>query len=87
MKFGVCVDVARGVDSETKHDEIARVIKIVLGKTEKGKGEEMRRNANQMKEMMEDALRGGGGFEGSSIKAINDFLGTATSIKKSSTLK
>ena len=84
-EVGVCVEVARGVDSETKHDEIARVIKIVLGKTEKG--EEMRRKANQMKEMMEDALRGGGGFEGSSIKAINDFLGTATSIKKSSTLK
>ena len=69
-----------------KHDEIARVIEIVLGKTEKG--EEMRRKANQMKEKMEDALRGGGGgFEGSSIKAINDFLGTATSIKKSSILK
>ena len=57
---------------------------MVLGKTEKG--EEMRRKANQMKEKMEDALRGGG-FEGSSIKAINDFLGTATSIKKSSILK
>ncbi|KAK9987659.1 hypothetical protein SO802_027898 [Lithocarpus litseifolius] len=84
-EVGVCVEVARGYDSKTKHDEIARVIKMVLGKTEKG--EEMRRKANQMKEKMEDALRGGGGFEGSSIKAINDFLGTATSIKKSSILK
>ncbi|XP_075675232.1 UDP-glycosyltransferase 92A1-like [Castanea sativa] len=84
-EVGVCIEVARGVNSETKHDEVARVIKMVLGKTEKG--EEMRRKANQMKEKMEDSLRGGGGFEGSSIKAINDFLGTATSIKKSSILK
>ena len=84
-EVGVCVEVARGVDSETKHDEIARVIKIVLGKTEKG--EEMRKKANQMKKKMEDALRVGEGFEGSSIKVISDFLGTATSIKKSSILK
>ncbi|GMY05374.1 UDP-glycosyltransferase 92A1-like [Fagus crenata] len=81
-EVGVCIEVARGVDSATvKHDEVARVIKVVLGKTEKG--EEMRKKAYQMKEKMEDALRGGG-LEGSSIKAINDFLGTATSIKKSS---
>ena len=84
-EVGVCVEVARGVDSETKHDEIARVIKIVLGKTEKG--EEMRKKANQMKKKMEDALREEEGFEGSSIKAISDFLGIATSIKKISILK
>ena len=58
---------------------------MVLGKTEKG--EEMRKKANQMKKKMEDALRVGEGFEGSSIKVISDFLGTATSIKKSSILK
>ena len=84
-EVGFCIEVGRGVDPATKHDEIARLIKMVLGKTEKGG--EMRRKANQMKEKMEDALRGGGGFEGSSIKVINDFLGTATSIKKSSILK
>ncbi|KAK7848387.1 udp-glycosyltransferase 92a1 [Quercus suber] len=40
-EVGVCVEVARGVNSQTKHNEIARVNKMVLGKTEKG--EEMRR--------------------------------------------
>lgn len=81
-EVGVFIEVAQGIDSATiKHDEIARVIEIALGETEKG--EEMRRKACKIKEKMEDALRGEG-FEGSSIKAINDFLGTATSGKKRS---
>jgi hypothetical protein len=81
-EVGVCIEVAQGIESATiKHDEIARVIEKVLGKTEQG--EEMRRKACQIKEKMEDALREGG-FKGSSIKAINDFLGTATSTKKRS---
>jgi hypothetical protein len=81
-EVGVCIEVALGIESATiKHDEIARVIEKVLGKTEQG--EEMRRKACQIKEKMEDALREGG-FKGSSIKAINDFLGTATSTKKRS---
>ena len=76
-EVGVSIEVARGIDTATKHDKIARVIKVVLGNTKKG--EDMRKNAHQMKEKMEDALRGGGDFEGSSIEAINDFLGTSSS--------
>jgi hypothetical protein len=52
-EVGVSIEVARGIDSATKHDKIARVIKVVLGNTKKG--EDMRKNAHQMKEKMEDA--------------------------------
>ena len=63
-EVGVSIEVARGIDTATKHDKIARVIKVVLGNTKKG--EDMRKNAHQMKKKMEDAL--------SSIVAINEFL-------------
>ncbi|GAV86596.1 UDPGT domain-containing protein [Cephalotus follicularis] len=76
-EVGVCIEIARGCNSAIiDHDHIARVIKMVMGET--GKGEELRRKACQIKEKMEDAIREGEGFKGSSITAMDQFLETAS---------
>uniref|UniRef100_A0A5B7BLS7 Glycosyltransferase n=1 Tax=Davidia involucrata TaxID=16924 RepID=A0A5B7BLS7_DAVIN len=80
--IGVCLEVGRGNSPEiVKHDCIANVIKTVMEKTEKG--EEMRRKACEIRENMEDAIREGEGFKGSSVKAIDEFISTAISTRKS----
>ncbi|XP_038678415.1 UDP-glycosyltransferase 92A1-like [Tripterygium wilfordii] len=72
-EVGVCVEVARGVESAIIEPEhIAGVINMVMGNTEKG--DEMRRKTNDVKDKMREAIREGDGFEGPSLKAMSEFL-------------
>ncbi|XP_058101315.1 UDP-glycosyltransferase 92A1-like [Magnolia sinica] len=74
-KLGVCVEIARGSSAEIEKSEVVRVIEEVMGCNEKG--EEMRRKALELKEMMKDAFREDERFVGSSLKALDEFLATA----------
>lgn len=77
---GVCIEMARGTDSEdVKRDRIAEVIKMVLGKV--NKGEEISRKAGEVKVKLEEAIKEGEGFKGSSVKAMDEFLNAASLIK------
>ncbi|XP_059649971.1 UDP-glycosyltransferase 92A1-like [Cornus florida] len=84
-EVGVCIEVGRGNSLEVvRHDRIAKAIKMVMNKT--GKGEEMRRKAREMREKMEDAIREGEGYKGSSAQAVDEFISTAISTTKTSVL-
>ncbi|KAJ8551297.1 hypothetical protein K7X08_000667 [Anisodus acutangulus] len=74
---GVCVEVARGNNSQVKHEDILDKIELVMGENEKGK--EIRRKACEVKEMIDDD-----NFKGSSIKAMDEFLNAALSMNKMS---
>ncbi|KAL6002191.1 hypothetical protein ACLOJK_037639 [Asimina triloba] len=77
-ELGVCVEIARGDGREIERDEAGRVIEMVMGK----KGEEMRRKALQVKEMMELAVKEDEEFPGSSMKALDEFLRTISRKKE-----
>ncbi|CAK9167251.1 unnamed protein product [Ilex paraguariensis] len=80
-EVGVCFELREGNTSEViRHDHIASVIKMVMDKT--GKGEELRSKAHAIREKMEEAIREGEGFKGSSVKAMDEFISTATSGKE-----
>ncbi|KAF8395879.1 hypothetical protein HHK36_019834 [Tetracentron sinense] len=80
-EIGVCVEVARGNECEVRHEEIARVIELVMNGGDKG--EEMRRKACEVKEIIKDSIRDDDeGFKGSSVKAMDDFFDEALSMKK-----
>ncbi|WMV55514.1 hypothetical protein MTR67_048899 [Solanum verrucosum] len=77
---GVCVEVARGNNSQVKHDDILKKIEVVMGKNEKGN--EIRRKTCEVKEMISDAIIDDEDFKGSSIKAMDEFLNAALSMNK-----
>ncbi|TXG64942.1 hypothetical protein EZV62_011936 [Acer yangbiense] len=80
---GVCMEVAQGiVEGNVKCEHIAEVIK--MGMEEINKGGEMRRKACEMKVKLEEAIKESEGFKGSSIRAMDEFLNTAS--KKYSTM-
>ncbi|KAH0715277.1 hypothetical protein KY284_008182 [Solanum tuberosum] len=68
---GVCVEVARGNNSQ---------IEVVMGINEKGN--EIRRKTCEVKEMISDAIIDDEDFKGSSIKAMDEFLNAALSMNK-----
>ncbi|KAG9447680.1 hypothetical protein H6P81_013808 [Aristolochia fimbriata] len=76
-QLGVCVEIAQGHSSDIDRDYVSSVIKMVLGDTKAG--EEMKKNARRAKEIMEAAVIEKEGCEGSSIKALDDFLNTVLS--------
>ncbi|KAF6135651.1 hypothetical protein GIB67_028222 [Kingdonia uniflora] len=78
-EVGVCIEVVRGINSDIiGYNHIAEVISNVMGDTEKG--ENMRRKTRKVKKMMNDALKESEGFKGSSVKAMNEFLNSATAM-------
>ncbi|XP_010265810.1 PREDICTED: UDP-glycosyltransferase 92A1-like [Nelumbo nucifera] len=68
----VCVEVARGNSCEVGHEQIASVIELVMGGTEKG--ENLRRKACAVKEMIEDAVNDDESYKGCSVKAMDEFF-------------
>ncbi|KAG9447677.1 hypothetical protein H6P81_013805 [Aristolochia fimbriata] len=74
-ELGVAVEIARGHLSEVDSGHIAGVIATAMGKTEKG--EEMRKKAERLRKVMEDAVRDEEGRKGSSARAFDDFIETA----------
>ncbi|KAK6776246.1 hypothetical protein RDI58_027247 [Solanum bulbocastanum] len=77
---GICVEVARGNNSQVNHDDILEKIEVVMGIKEKGN--EIRRKAYEVKEMISDAIIDDEDFKGSSIKAMDEFLNAALSMNK-----
>ncbi|XXG67916.1 hypothetical protein AAC387_Pa06g1149 [Persea americana] len=75
-EVGVCVEIARGNSTEIDKGHVKEVIEMVMGETENGK--KMRRKALEVKEMIEAAIREEEGFNGSSVKAMDAFIDTAT---------
>ncbi|XXG67901.1 hypothetical protein AAC387_Pa06g1138 [Persea americana] len=69
---GVCVEIARGNSSEIEKGRVREVIEMVMGDTEKG--EKMRRKALEIKETMEAAIHVEKELEGSSVKAMHEFI-------------
>ncbi|RZC76623.1 hypothetical protein C5167_000770 [Papaver somniferum] len=77
----VCVELARGNKNGIRHEDVVRVIDLVMDDESK-KGVEMRCKACQVKEMVKNAIRDEQGFKGSSAKGLEEFLATALLRKK-----
>ncbi|KAL6002199.1 hypothetical protein ACLOJK_037647 [Asimina triloba] len=77
-EWGVCAEIARGNNSTgIERGDVQRVVNMVMGGNERG--EEMRRKALQVKEMIEEAVREDEVYLGSSITALDEFLATIMS--------
>ncbi|KAL2468520.1 UDP-glycosyltransferase 92A1 [Forsythia ovata] len=73
-KRGVCLELRDGNNAEfIGHECISEVIRTVMGTNEKGVG--IRRESQILKAKLENAIYEGKGFEGSSAKAVDEFLG------------
>ncbi|KAL5766709.1 hypothetical protein ACOSP7_017326 [Xanthoceras sorbifolium] len=79
-EIGVCVEVARGTSCEVRHEEIVKIIELVMDETEKGK--EMRRRACEIKETIENAIKDEENNKGSSTKAMDEFFNAALTIRE-----
>ncbi|XP_044473687.1 UDP-glycosyltransferase 92A1-like [Mangifera indica] len=75
-EIGVCVEVARGRSCEVFHQEIMEKIDMVMN-YESGKGKEIRKKTWEVKEMIKNALKDEENFQGSSMKAMHQFLDVA----------
>ena len=80
-EMGVCVELTRGVQTSIGREEVKRVIEVVMDKKEKGKGEEMRKKAVEIGELIKAALREDNEQhkKGSSIQAMDNFVSTLLS--------
>ena len=74
-EVGVCVEVARGKSCEVKWEDLAAKIELVMEETEKGV--EMRKKAGEIRDMIRNATKDEGGFKGSSVRAMDEFLSAA----------
>lgn len=79
QEMGVCVEVARGKTCEVKHEDVVAKIELVMNETDKGK--EIRRKVSEVREMIKNAMKDEEGCRGSSVKAMDDFLSAAISMK------
>ena len=77
-EIGVCVEVARGKKFEVRYEDLAGKIELVMGESEKGN--EMRRKACEVRELIKNAIRDENGIKGSSSKALDDFFSAAKSV-------
>ncbi|XP_059654746.1 UDP-glycosyltransferase 92A1-like [Cornus florida] len=75
--MGVCVELSRGVQSSIMKEEVKKVIETVMDK--KGRGEEMKKKAVEIKELIKAAVREEEGHKGSSLQAMDDFIATLLS--------
>ncbi|KAK9065806.1 hypothetical protein SSX86_015207 [Deinandra increscens subsp. villosa] len=72
-ELGVCVVLTRGVHDGITKEEVSGVLNEVLDKSEGGKGEDMRRKARELGELIRASVEKN---KGSSYIAMNDFLNT-----------
>ncbi|KAJ7947522.1 Glycosyltransferase [Quillaja saponaria] len=79
-EVGVSVEVARGKSCEVRHEDVKAKIELVMNETEKGK--EIRTKACKVKEIVKNAMKDEHGFQGSSVKAMNDFFSVVDSVKE-----
>ncbi|KAG9447679.1 hypothetical protein H6P81_013807 [Aristolochia fimbriata] len=76
----VSVEIARTNRSEIHRGHVAAMIEMVMGETEKG--QDMRRRAVSVKEVLAAAVRDDEGSKGSSIRAVDGFLSAAIFMRK-----
>ncbi|KAK2975532.1 hypothetical protein RJ640_000982 [Escallonia rubra] len=72
--MGVAVELTRGMQGGLDKEEVKRVIGVVMEKS--GKGEDMRKKALEIGELMRTAVKEEVGHKGSSVQAMDDFLST-----------
>ncbi|XAR62410.1 hypothetical protein NMG60_11017153 [Bertholletia excelsa] len=80
-EMGVCVELTRGVQSNIGREEVKRVINLVL--EGKGEGWKMKEKAEEIGELIKEALREENGQKGSSLHAMEDFISALLSDQKS----
>ncbi|MCL7040523.1 hypothetical protein MKW94_005815 [Papaver nudicaule] len=81
-EIGVCVELARGNRNEIRHEDVVRVIDLVMSNESK-KGDEMRSKVWEVKEMIESAIREEEqGCKGSSVTCLEEFFSMALARKK-----
>ncbi|GKV23962.1 hypothetical protein SLEP1_g33631 [Rubroshorea leprosula] len=74
-EMGVCLEMARGIESATVGSaHVARIIRTVMGRTDMGL--EMSRREGEIQKKMEGAFQQRDGLKGSSVSAMDDFLST-----------
>ncbi|KAI3918786.1 hypothetical protein MKX01_042106 [Papaver californicum] len=73
-EMGVCVELAKRNRNEVEHEDVVRVINLIMNKKEL----EMSKKAFKVK----NAIREDEGLEGSSVKGIKEFFAVALSRKK-----
>lgn len=83
-EIGVCVEVARGI-REVQHEELVSKFELVMD-SGRGKGEEMKRRAMEVKEIIKNAMKDEEGFKGSSVKAMDEFLNAANTMMEKNTI-
>ncbi|KAL7001465.1 hypothetical protein U1Q18_002617 [Sarracenia purpurea var. burkii] len=79
-EMDVCVELTRGLQSTITAAEVERVIDLVMER--KGKGEEMKRKAVEIGELLKAAVREEGGQKGSSLQAMDHFVSAILSAAK-----
>nr|XP_043637128.1 UDP-glycosyltransferase 92A1-like [Erigeron canadensis] len=70
-EMGVCIVLTRGVHTKIDKKEVRKVIDVVLDETQDGKGENMRRKASELGELIRASVEID---KGSSYKAMDDFV-------------
>ncbi|KAG9148093.1 hypothetical protein Leryth_003663 [Lithospermum erythrorhizon] len=80
-ELGVCLEVARGVNFEVRHEDIAQMIEMLMGEKNK-KGKEMRNKCYEIKKLIKDAIRDEDNFKGSSVNGMDEFLMAAMQVKE-----
>ncbi len=81
-EMGVCVELARGSQGVIVGKDVKRVIELVLDK--EGKGKDMRKKADEVKEQLRASMRDEKEEKGSSVKAMDDFVRTILSKRQES---
>jgi hypothetical protein len=76
-EMGVCVELTRGSQGVIVGKEVKRVIEFVLDK--EGKGKDIRKKADEVKEQLRASMRDEKEKKGSSVKAMDDFVRTILS--------
>lgn len=75
-EMGVCVVLTSGLHSKIEKEEVRKVIDVVLDKTRDGKGEDMKKRASELGELIRASVEIN---TGSSHKAMDDFVTTILS--------
>ncbi|KAI4334799.1 hypothetical protein L6164_013508 [Bauhinia variegata] len=76
-EMGVNVELTRTVESVISGEKVKNVIELVMGS--EGKGKEMKEKANENAEQIRKATMEDGEEKGSSLRAMDDFVGTILS--------
>ncbi|KAL9995274.1 putative UDP-glucuronosyl/UDP-glucosyltransferase, UDP-glycosyltransferase family [Helianthus debilis subsp. tardiflorus] len=75
-EMGVCEVLTRGVHSRIAKEEVSRVVNLVLDKSEGGEGEDMRKKASKLGDLIRASVEDN---KGSSYRAMDEFLTSAIS--------